>query len=248
MADIRDNVKELACNLLALIFILALDYSFFWEDDAEDVSQNYIEAALEGDGADMAELSTKFMPYLGRMSFKIDHPRQRDMWDGLMKETDIDVLNWALELSQQKLANRLARRAKRHEGWDEVEILGVGIKNLPTYERSLWSWLGSWFEDRPWSWLAGFLDDGSDKPQYLEDQVGLAIAKITYDDGSLGYVVLALTHVASSEYTIEGWTVTRILETSSVAAGYDADYIKSREEKLVKLCSSLRTKAKAVLL
>ena len=47
MADIRDNVKELACNLLALIFILALDYSFFWEDDAEDVSQNYIEAALE---------------------------------------------------------------------------------------------------------------------------------------------------------------------------------------------------------
>ena len=223
MANVSDNVKELACNLLALIFIIALDYCFFWEDDAEAVSQNYIEAALEGDGADMAELSTKFMPYLGRMSFKIDHPRQRDMWDGLMKESDMDKLNSALELSQQKLANRLARRAKRHEGWDEVEILGVGIKNLPTYERSLWSW------------LAGFLDDGSDKPQYLEDQVGLAIAKITYDDGSLGYVVLALTHVASSEYTIEGWTVTRILGMSSVAAGYDADYIKSREEKLVKL-------------
>ena len=235
MADIRDNVKELACNLLALIFILALDYSFFWEDDAEDVSQNYIEAALEGDGADMAELSTKFMPYLGRMSFKIDHPRQRDMWDGLMKETDIDKLNASLELSQQKLAHRLARRAKRHEGWDEVEILGVGIKELPSAEQSIWAWLSSWFEDRPWSWIIGFLEEGSDEPQYHEDKVGLAIAKITYDDASLDYVVLALTHVDNSEYTIEGWSVTQILGTSSVDAGYDADYIKSREERLREL-------------
>lgn len=243
MADVSDNVKELAINLLALIFIIALDCCFFWEDDAEEVSQSYIEAALEGEGEAMAELSTKFMPYLGRMNFKIDHPRQRDMWDGLMKETDIDQLNSSLELSQQKLAHRWARSAKRHKGWDEVEILGVGIKNLPTYERSLLSWVGSWFEDRPWSWLSGFLDEGSDKPKYLEDQVGLAIAKITYDDGSLGYVVLALTHVDSSEYTIEGWSVTRILRISSVDAGYDEDDIKAREEKLQELLKKFEQEA-----
>lgn len=235
MADVRGNVKELASNLLALIFIIALDCCFFWEDDAEEVSQSYIEAALEGEGEDMAELSTKFMPYLGRMSFKIDHPRQRDMWDGLMKETDMDKLNSSLELAQQKIANRLARRAKRHEGWDEVEVLGVGGKELPSAEQSIWSWFSSWFEDRPWSWIIGFLEEEPDEPQYHEDKVGLAIAKIIYDDGSLDYVVLALTHVDNSEYTIEGWSVTQILRTISVDAGYDEDDIKSLEEKLQEL-------------
>ena len=235
MANVSGNVKELASNLLALIFIIALDCCFFWEDDAEEVSQSYIEAALDGEGEDMAELSTKFMPYLGRMSFKIDHPRQRDMWDGLMKETDIDKLNASMELAQQKLAHRLARRAKRHEGWDEVEVLGVGIKELPSAEQSIWAWLSSWFEDRPWSWIIGFLEEEPDEPQYREDKVGLAIAKITYDDGSLDYEVLALTHVDNSEYTIEGWSVTQILRTISVDAGYDEDDIKSLEEKLQEL-------------
>ena len=235
MADLSDNAKELAINLLALICIIALDYCFFWEDDAKEVSQSYIEAALDGEGEDMAELSTKFMPYLGRMSFKIDHPRQRDMWDGLMKETDIDQLNASLELSQQKLAHRLARSAKRHEGWDEVELIGVGIKELHSAEQSIWAWLSSWFEDRPWSWLVGFLEEEPDEPQYHEDKVGLAIAKITYEDGSLDYVVLALTHVDSSAYTVEGGSVTQILRTISVDAGYDEAAIKAREEKLQEL-------------
>ena len=229
MADAGDNVKEIASNLLALIFIIALDYYFFGEDSAESVSQSYIEAALDGDGEAMAELSTAYKPYLGRINFTIDHPRQRDLWDGLMKATDMNQLNTSLERSQHKLARRLVRRVKGHVDWDKVEIIGLGIKVLPTVDRSFGAWVGSLFEFWPWSWIVGFLEA---EPKYLEDKIGLAIAKITYDDGTLGYVVLALTHVDSSEYTLEGWTVTKILYTSHLDPNYDEVAIESREEWL----------------
>lgn len=235
MSEGSNYVAEIVSNVIALIFILALDYCFFWEDDAEAVSQSYIEAALEGDGAAMAELSTKFMPYLGRLNYTIDHPRQRDMWDGLMKATDRDKLNSSLQQSQQRIAYRFKRRVKASGGWDEVEIISLGIKELSADELSLWSWVGSLFEDRPWSWIVGFLGDGTAEPEYREDKVGMALIKVIYDDGSLDYSVLTLTHVDSSEYTIEGWTVTRVLGTSMVAANYDVDDIKAREKRLVKL-------------
>ena len=82
-----------------------------------------------------------------------------------------------------------------------------------------------------------------DVPEYIEDEAGIAIAKITYDDGSLDYMVLALTHVDSSDYTIEGWTVTWIQRTSSVDAGYDEDDIASREEKLRELLKEFEHEA-----
>lgn len=243
MAVTSDNVKEVAINLLALIFIGALSYLFFGEDSAEAVSQSYIEAALDGDGETMAELSTKYMPYLGRVNFKLDHPKQRDLWDGLMKETDISHLNKSLEQSQQKLARRLVRRVKDRADWDEVEIIGIGIKELPTVDRSFRAWMSSFLKNGPWYWMVRFWEDDSDEPGYVEDEVGLAIARITFDDESLGYMVLALTHVARSEYTIEGWTVTKILRTSHLGPDYDEDEIESREEKLQELLNEFEQAA-----
>lgn len=228
MADASEEISDDVWGVIGLIFLVVVGYWFFSEDDLEDVAQEYVEAALDGDGETMAELSTEFMPYFGRVNFMLDNPSRGGFWDSVMNAAAINELNASLERSQQRIADRYERRVERNDGLDDVEIITYATKELPTNDLSFWAWIVSFFEDGP------------DVPEYIEDEAGLAIAKITYDDGSLNYLVLALTHVESSDYTIEGWTVTSILRTSSVDAGYDVDDIESREKKLNELVQKFK--------
>ena len=229
MAEASEDISDDVWGVIGLIFLIALGYWFFSEDDAEDVAQQYVEAALDGDGETMAEISTEYMPYFGRVNFMLDNPSRGGFWDGMMNAAAINEINASLERSQQRIADRYVRKVEDSDGWDDVEIIAVGTKELPTDDLSFWAWIVSFFEDVP------------DVPEYIEDEASMAVAKISYDDGSLDYMVLALTHVDSSDYTIEGWSVSRILRTSSVDAGYDEDDIEAREEKLRELLPQFGT-------
>ena len=105
MADASEDINEDVLGVIGLIFLVVVGYWFFSEDDAEDVAQEYVEAALDGDGETMAEISTEHMPYFGRVNFMLDNPSRGGFLDGVMNAAAINEINASLERSQPLIAN-----------------------------------------------------------------------------------------------------------------------------------------------
>ena len=55
------DTSEAVGGVLLLIFLAVVGYWVFSEDDIEDVSQDFIEAALDSDADDMSELTPVYV-------------------------------------------------------------------------------------------------------------------------------------------------------------------------------------------
>lgn len=213
MADASDDFMETAGSIFFFALIIALGYWFFSEDDIDDVAQYALESALDGDADAIAELNPDYIDWGGRFN----------MWwdgDGNVDFASIFVgasfLNMELTQNSEYVVSQFERTAERHDGWDDVEIIAYGTKEVPQPDMSFIEWISSFF-----------------LPEIqLIDEKGVAMAKVTYDDGTVEFYEQTLSHVDGSDYTVEGWVINGWARRASFD-GDDDDEISAFEEKTI---------------
>ena len=216
MADASEDINEDVLGVIGLIFLVVVGYWFFSEDDIEDVAQYALESAFDGDEDAIAELDANYIDWGGRFN----------MW---LADENIDlasvfvgsaVLNYDIANNAEHVVRRFERRAEDHDGWDDVEIIAYGSKELPLPEQSFWEWIVSFFADGPY--------------EPIVDEAGAAVAKVTYDDDAVEFYLLTLSHIDESEFTREGWAIKSWSLIKAFAADRDNDdEINKLEEKLI---------------
>lgn len=224
MADEKTpDVSEIFGGVLAWLVIIAVGYWFFAEDDIDDVAQSAIEAALDGDADDLTELNAQYIDWGGRFNLWLAgddlSPYYEDIgiFDVLFGSA---MLNSALESNSEYGVRNFENRVEYHDGWDDVEIIAYGSKELPLPEQSFWEWIVSFFADGPY--------------EPIVDEAGAAVAKVTYDDDAVEFYLLPLAHIDESEFTREGWAIKSWSLIKAFAADRDNDdEINKLEEKLI---------------
>ena len=202
MADASEDINEDVLGVIGLIFLVVVGYWFFSEDDIEDVAQYALESAFDGDEDAIAEL---------------------DMWMDDVSDigfTSIFVgasfLNMELAERSEQVVQDFERHAENHEGVDEIEVFASGTKEAPQPDMSFWEWVVSFFA-----------------PEIqIVDEKGAAMAKVTFDDGTVEFYEQFLSHIDSSDYTVEGWVVNGWSRRASFK-GDDEDEISDFEEKTI---------------
>lgn len=213
MADASEEISDDVWGVIGLIFLVVVGYWFFSEDDAEDVAQYALESALDGDEDAIAELDANYIDWGGRFN----------MW---LADENIDlasvfvgsaVLNYDIANNAEHVVRRFERRAEDHDGWDDVEVIVSGTKELPQPDMSFFDWIASFFV-----------------PEFqIADEAGSVITKVTYDDGTIEYYDVALVHVDQSEFTVEGWVLQGYSRVKRFDADDDSDKISEYEDKLI---------------
>ena len=127
------------------------------------------------------------------------------------------VLNYDIANNAEHVVRRFERRAEDHDGWDDVEVIVSGTKELPQPDMSFFDWIASFFV-----------------PEFqIADEAGSVITKVTYDDGTIEYYDVALVHVDQSEFTVEGWVLQGYSRVKRFDADDDSDKISEYEDKLI---------------
>ncbi len=213
MADASDEISDDVWGVIGLIFLVVVGYWFFSEDDIEDVAQYALESAFDGDEDAIAELDANYIDWGGRFNMWLD-----DVDD--IGFTSIFVgasfLNMELAERSEQVVRDFERHAENHDGVDEVEIVASGTKEVPQPDMSFWEWVVSFFA-----------------PEIqIVDEKGAAMAKVTFDDGTVEFYEQSLSHVDSSDYTVEGWVVNGWSRRASFK-GDNEDKISDFEEKTI---------------
>ena len=207
------DTSEAVGGVLLLIFLAVVGYWVFSEDDIEDVSQDFIEAALDGDADDMSELTPVY----------VDLGSRFNLWWDVENVSFIEVLvgssalNSMAEEYAQKAAHSLEKSNDRHQGWDDIEVIGSVTNELQTPDLSFWEWL-----------FAAMYD----APEAEVDENGHSLVKVTFDDGSTSYFRLRLQHVDASDYTVEGWVVTNLRQLEAFDPDEAEDAAQFEQELL----------------
>ncbi len=178
--------REPWLTVASFVAIIGLSYWAFADDDLEDVSQYALESALDGDVDDVAELNKEYIDWRGRFSMWCD-----DVGDFTAILFGGSEVNYAVVSQVEYIVQTLEQSAEHHKGWDEVEVVAFGAKEVPHPKRTFVEWVSSLF---------------APKVQVV-DEKGSVMARVTYDDGSVEFYEQFLTHVDSSEYTVDGWLV-----------------------------------------
>lgn len=207
------DTSEAVGGVLLLIFLAVVGYWIFSEDDIEDVSQDFIEAALDGDADDMSELTPVY----------VDLGSRFNLWWDVENVSFVEVLvgssalNSMAEEYAQKAAHTLEKSNDRHQGWDDIEVIGSVTNELESPDVSFWEWL-----------FAAMYD----APEAEVDENGLSLVKVTFADGSTSYFRLRLQHVDASDYTVEGWVVTNLRPLAAFGSD-EEDEVAEYEQELL---------------
>lgn len=207
------DTSEAVGGVLLLIFLAVVGYWAFSEDDVEDVSQDFIEAALDGDADDMSELTPVY----------VDLGSRFNLWWDVENVSFVEVLvgssalNSMAEEYAQKAAHTLEKSNDRHQGWDDIEVIGSVTNELESPDVSFWEWL-----------FAAMYD----APEAEVDENGHSLVKVTFADGATSYFRLRLQHVDASDYTVEGWVVTNLRPLAAFGSDEEDEAAEYEQELL----------------
>ncbi len=146
-----------------------------------------------------------------------------NLWWDVERVSFIEVLvgssavNSMAEEYAQKAAHTLEKSNDRHQGWDDIEVIGSVTNELESPDVSFWEWL-----------FAAMYD----APEAEVDENGHSLVKVICDDGATSYFRLQLQHVDASDYTVEGWVVTNLRPLAAFGSDEEDEAAEYEQELL----------------